>query len=114
MSNHQLTGTLEIPEKITSIKSSAFGDCSQIAGLVLPANMETINSSAFVNCFHIGSIVCKGAYPAYVKNGAFDGVPKDNFTVEVPESAVAQYQTAVGWNEFKRIAAHHELVCRPL
>lgn len=40
-------------------------------------------------------------------------MPKDNFTVEVPESAVPQYQTATGWNEFKRIAAHHELVCRP-
>lgn len=111
--NKQLTGTLEIPEKITSIKSSAFGDCSQIEGLVLPANLETIHPYAFYDCFHIGSIVCKGAYPAYVKGNAFDGVPKDNFTVEVPESAVAQYQTAVGWNEFKRIAAHHELVCRP-
>ena len=111
--NKQLTGTLEIPEKITSIKSEAFAGCSHIEGLVLPANMETINSGAFKNCFYIGSIVCKGAYPAYVKSSAFNGVPKDNFTVEVPESAVAQYQTAVGWNEFKRIAAHHELVCRP-
>lgn len=111
--NNQLTGTLEIPEKITSIKESAFEGCSQIEGLMLPANVETIQPSAFRNCFHIGSIVCKGAEPAYVKSGAFNGVPKDNFTVEVPESAVAQYQTAVGWNEFKRIAAHHELVCRP-
>lgn len=111
--NEQLTGILEIPEKITSIKSCAFYQCKNIAGLVLPTNMETIESSAFYHSFGIGSIVCKGAYPAYVKGNAFDGVPKDNFTVEVPESAVAQYQTAVGWNEFKRIAAHHELVCRP-
>ena len=111
--NEQLTGILEIPEKITSIKSSAFYKCNNIEGLILPTNMETIESGAFSDCFGIGSIVCKGAYPAYVKSGAFDGVPKDNFTVEVPESAVAQYQTAVGWNEFKRIAAHHELVCRP-
>lgn len=111
--NKQLTGTLEIPDKLTSIKEEAFNGCSKIEGLVLPANLETIYSNAFKNCFGIGSIVCKGAYPAYVKSGAFDGVPKDNFTVEVPESAVAQYQTAVGWNEFKRIAAHHELVCRP-
>ena len=111
--NEQLTGILEIPEKMTSIKSCAFYQCKNIAGLVLPTNMETIESSAFSDCFGIGSIVCKGAYPAYVKGNAFDGVPKDNFTVEVPESAVAQYQTAVGWNEFKRIAAHHELVCRP-
>lgn len=111
--NMQLTGTLEIPDKLTSIKEGAFYGCSKIEGLVLPANLETIYSNAFKNCFGIGSIVCKGAEPAYVKSGAFDGVPKDNFTVEVPESAVAQYQTAVGWNEFKRIAAHHELVCRP-
>lgn len=111
--NEQLTGILDIPEKMTSIKFGTFYQCKNIAGLVLPTNMETIESSAFSDCFGIGSIVCKGAYPAYVKSGAFDGVPKDNFTVEVPESAVAQYQTAVGWNEFKRIAAHHELVCRP-
>lgn len=111
--NKQLTGTIEIPDKLTSIKEGVFYGCSKIEGLVLPANLETIYNHAFKNCFGIGSIVCKGAEPAYVKGGAFDGVPKDNFTVEVPESAVAQYQTAVGWNEFKRIAAHHELVCRP-
>lgn len=111
--NKQLTGTLEIPDKLTSIKEEAFNGCNKIEGLVLPANLETIYSNAFKNCFGIGSIVCKGTEPAYVKSGAFNGVPKDNFTVEVPESAVAQYQTAVGWNEFKRIAAHHELVCRP-
>ena len=51
--------------------------------------------------------------PAYVQSGAFDGVAKDNFTLEVPESAVSQYQAAPGWCDFKRIAAHHELVCRP-
>lgn len=111
--NGLLTGTLVIPERITSLKEETFAGCRQIEGLIFPANLEAISSGAFDGCFYIGSIVCKGAYPAYVKSGAFDGVPKDNFTVEVPESAVAQYQTAVGWNEFKRIAAHHELVCRP-
>ena len=51
--------------------------------------------------------------PPYMQSGAFDGVAKDNFTLEVPESAVNQYQAAAGWCDFKRIAAHHELVCRP-
>ena len=110
---NSMTGILEIPEKITNINNQAFLGCRFIEGLVFQANIETIGNGAFSGCYGIGSIVCKGAYPAYVKSGAFDGVPKDNFTVEVPESAVAQYQTAVGWNEFKRIAAHHELVCRP-
>ncbi|MGN0280966.1 MAG: M64 family metallopeptidase, partial [Prevotella sp.] len=45
--------------------------------------------------------------------GAFNGVAKDNFTLEVPEWAIQQYQAAAGWCDFKRIAAHHELVCRP-
>lgn len=51
--------------------------------------------------------------PAHIESGAFDGVAKDNFTLEVPESAIQQYQAASGWKDFKRIAAHHELVCRP-
>ena len=51
--------------------------------------------------------------PAHIESGAFDGVAKDNFTLEVPESAISQYQAAPGWCDFKRIAAHHELVCRP-
>lgn len=84
-----------------------------LEGLVLPESLETIRRGAFNDCFGIGSIVCKGTMPAYIESGAFDGVAKDNFTLEVPESAVQQYQAAGGWCEFKRIAAHHELVCRP-
>ena len=61
----------------------------------------------------LGSIVCKGLYPAYVQTGAFEGVPKDNFTVEVPESSLQQYQTAIGWSDFKRISAYRNLAIRP-
>ena len=75
--------------------------------------METIQNSAFEGCYGINSIVCKSDMPANVLNNAFNGVAKDNFTLEVPESAISQYQAAPGWCDFKRIAAHHELVCRP-
>ena len=111
--NSRLTGTLELPEGLSTISEAAFSQCGGIEGVVIPSSIENIRSSAFENCFYIGSIVCKGTMPARVESGAFDGVPKDNFTLEVPEMAVAQYQAAPGWNEFKRIAAHHELVCRP-
>lgn len=112
-SNSRLTGTLKLPERIQSINTLAFAYCKGLEHVIIPRNIESIKSGAFENCFGIGSIVCEGDIPPYVESGAFDGVPKDNFTVEVPESAVPQYQTAPGWNEFKRIAAHHELVCRP-
>ena len=111
--NSRLTGIVEFPENILSIGTNAFAGCRNIEGLVIPASVENIFGGAFENCFYIGSIVCKGEMPARVASSAFNGVPKDNFTLEVPEAAVPQYQTAPGWNGFKRIAAHHELVCRP-
>lgn len=67
-----------------------------LEGLVLPESLETIRRGAFNGCFGIGTIVCKGTMPAYIESGAFDGVAKDNFTLEVPESAVQQYQAAGG------------------
>lgn len=111
--NWRLMGVLDIPYGVESIGESAFSNCRMLEGLVLPESLETIRRGAFNDCFGIGSIVCKGTMPAYIESGAFDGVAKDNFTLEVPESAVQQYQAAGGWCEFKRIAAHHELVCRP-
>lgn len=119
--NWRLSGTLEFPEDVQTIGAGAFAGCRSIEGLIFPAGLENIrwesawgdNGGAFSNCFGIGSIVCKGSIPPYVQNGAFNGVPKDNFTLEVPESAIPQYQAAPGWSDFKRIAAHRELVCRP-
>lgn len=111
--NARISGIIEFPGTITTIGKETFYGCNGIEGIVIPSSVENIRSGAFENCFYIGSIVCEGEMPARVESGAFNGVPKDNFTLEVPESAIAQYQTAPGWNEFKRIAAHHELVCRP-
>ena len=109
----RLMGIVEFPEGMQSIGEQAFYNCRSIEGLVFPESMETIQNSAFEGCYGINSIVCKSDMPANVLNNAFDGVAKDNFTLEVPESAISQYQAAPGWCDFKRIAAHHELVCRP-
>ncbi len=111
--NWRLTGTLEIPEKISSISSYAFINCGGIEKLVLPAGLESIQSSAFGGCNGLGFIVCNGTIPPYMQQNAFDGIVKDNITLEVPESSVQQYKAAPGWSEFKRITAHHELVCYP-
>lgn len=109
----RLIGVLEIPDEVQSIGRGAFYGCRSIEGIVFPDGLESIQNQAFYMCTGIGSIVCKGEMPAYVQGTAFEGVSKDNFTLEVPESAIQQYQAASGWKDFKRIAAHHELVCRP-
>ena len=111
--NWRLMGVVEFPEGLQTIGSDAFSYCRSLEGLIIPESIENIQSSAFNECYGIGSIVCKGEVPPRVANNTFNGVAKDNFTLEVPESAIAQYQAAPGWCDFKRIAAHHELVCRP-
>ena len=112
-SNQQLSGILEIPDNVQSIGSTAFADCSKLEGIIFPAHLESIGTDAFNNDFGVNKIICKGLIPPYLLPGVFNGISKENFTVEVPETAIEQYQTAIGWNAFKHIAAHRELVCRP-
>lgn len=111
--NWRLMGILDIPQEVESIGENAFSNCKMLEGIIFPESMETIRQGAFNECYGINSIICKGTMPAHIESGAFNGVAKDNFTLEVPESAISQYQAAPGWCDFKRITAHHELVCRP-
>ena len=107
--NKRLTGILEIPDNVLSIGSEAFANCG-IQEIIFPGSLESIHCNksfgsglggAFANCFDVNKIVCKGMIPPYVQDGAFEGVAKDNFTLEVPESVVEQYRAAPGWREFK-------------
>ncbi|MEG2611998.1 MAG: fimbrillin family protein, partial [Alistipes sp.] len=111
--NWRLTGVLNIPQGVQSIGANAFENCRGIEGAIFSDGIETIARSAFNMCTGIGTIICKGSVPAHIQTGAFDGVPKDNFTVEVPEASIQQYQTAVGWSDFKRISAYRNLAIRP-
>ena len=104
----RLSGILEIPKEIVSVSSYAFAGCSSLQGVILPRTMENIGASAFQSCYQLNAITCKATMPPTVASTAFDGVAKDNFTVEVPEAAVAEYTTAPVWKEFKRFAAHRD------
>ena len=104
----RLSGVIELPENIIAVPSDLFGGCSGIEGVVLHKDVEVIESNAFSNCFGITSIVCKAKNPPTVNSNSFNGVAKDNFTVEVPEASVKKYEFASGWSDFKRIAAHQE------
>lgn len=104
---------IELPESVEYIDGSSFYGCRRISGLKLGKNVSTIGASAFKGCSGIRSFVCEASVPPTVEEFAFDGVPKESFTLEVPEASVTAYQTAEGWREFKFISAHHELNCAP-
>lgn len=96
------------PEGLVSIEERAFDGCSNIPRIELPSSLQTINRYAFNGCYNISSIICNAVEPPSVMQGAFDGVAKDNFTVEVPAQSVTRYKTESGWSDFRRIAAHYD------
>lgn len=119
--NWRLSGIVEIPEGLMNIGAGAFARCRSIEGVILPESLETIkyesgwseDGGAFQDCFGINRVVCKGTEPPYIQTGVFNGVSKENFTLEVPESAIVRYQTAPGWKDFKRISAYRNLSVVP-
>jgi hypothetical protein len=104
----RLSGVVEIPESLIAIPSYIFCDCIGLEGIVLHKNVEVIETCAFGNCFGITSIVCNPKTPPTIDPSTFNGVAKDNFTIEVPEASVNIYKNASNWSEFKRFAAHRE------
>ncbi len=99
---------LEFNDGLIEIKRYAFGGCNFLPSIHLPKTLEVIGDEAFSGCYGLSSIICDNPEPPQLGSGVFDGVPKDNFTLEVPEGSVAKYRAANGWGDFKRIAAHHE------
>ena len=102
-----ISGTLEFPKGLNAISSEAF-KWTNVDKLIFHDEFVAIDAEAFSGCTSINSIVCNAVTPPEISATTFYGVAKDNFTLEVPESAVANYRTAPGWNEFKRISAYRD------
>ena len=102
-----ISGALEFPKGVVAISPEAFAG-TRIEKLIFHEDFVAIDESAFSECTSINSIVCNAVTPPEISETTFYGVAKDNFTLEVPESAVANYKTAPGWNEFKRISAYRD------
>lgn len=109
-----LMGTVELPRHVARIPAGCFRNCTAITGLVIPEGVDVIDEIAFENCYSLNSIICEDEEPPVICKDAFLGVPKDNFTVEVPKGSVEKYREAPGWKEFKRIAEYSNFVCRPM
>ena len=105
---HSRLTDIIIPEGLVSIKMRAFEGCSNLKSIVFPSTLQTIQSRAFDNCYGISSIISRAKEPPTVQEGAFNGVAKDNFTVEVPANAVNRYATDPVWGQFRRISAHYD------
>ena len=104
----RLSGVVELPENIIVLPERVFAGCRNIEGIKLHKYVEGIGAYAFDGCYGITSIVCDAKNPPVISADSFNGVGKDNLTVEVPEASVNDYRTANNWSEFRRFAAHRD------
>ena len=109
----RLMGVLEFPKNVARVPKQCFAGCAALEGVVFSKNVDIIDEQAFAGCAMLNSIVCENPEPPTICKDAFLGVPKDNFTVEVPKGCVEKYKQASGWREFKRISEYSNFVCRP-
>lgn len=104
----RLRENIVFPEGVIIIGERVFNYCEQINSVSFPSSLQSIGFGAFDGCYNLSNIVSNAAEPPVVMSHAFDGVAKDNFTVEVPEQSVTRYKTELGWSDFRRIAAHYD------
>lgn len=112
--NEFLIDTIRFPEKVEIIGEYALGNCNKLDAVIIPKNVHTIGDRAFAGCPSLTYLRCDAVEPPSVPDNAFEGINKDNFTIEVPEQSVDLYRNAPGWKEFQRIAAYKNFVARPL
>lgn len=97
-----------IPEGVISIAGDAFSRSTDLQELILPKTLQYIEGGAFRDCYSISKMSIGAETPPNISTSAFNGVPKDNFTLEVPAKSVMQYTTDPIWGQFKRISAHYD------
>ncbi|MBR5399250.1 MAG: leucine-rich repeat protein [Bacteroidales bacterium] len=107
-SSNSFSEPLVFNEGLLSIEQNAFSGCGYITSLEFPSTMQSLGNSVFFGCSNISSITSKAIEPPTVQNETFNGVAKNNFTVEVPASSIKRYQAENGWSDFKRIGAHYD------
>lgn len=107
-SNERLMESVVLPKGVLTIGNNAFWGCDMMPKVIIPSMVTTIGDDAFGSCYNLSGLTCEAEFPPVLGTNVFSGVPKDNFTLEVPERSVSLYQTANGWNEFQRISAHYD------
>ena len=103
-----LTGSLELPNSLISLGEEAFRGCHMLEEIVLPKNLVVIGSGVLYGCNALHKLTCLATEPPILYDGAFDGLNKDNFTLEVPYQSINRYKSTPGWNDFVRIEAHYD------
>lgn len=98
-----VTGEYEVPAgiRMTTAGSMRY---SQLSAITLPASLIDLGDDTFEECSNLVDIYCYAPTPPTCHDGVWEfGFDYGACTVHVPESVVADYQSADEWNRMGRI-----------
>lgn len=100
-----LTGSLIIPETVTTIGDFAFSSNIGLTAITIPTSVTSIGVSAFMACNDLVSIISLAPTPLSLGSFAatFDAINKTACTLYVPLNSKSLYAEANQWKTFTNI-----------
>ena len=94
--------SLDIPNSVTTIGSSAFCECSSLTSVEIPNSVKSISNYAFDACSSLISVKVSWERPLAISDYVFTGVDKSVCSLYVPKGTSSLYKAANGWKDFKK------------
>lgn len=91
---------MTIGNSVTSIRNSAFEDCSSLKTLTIGSGIQTIETRAIANCENLADVYCHAEKVPSTKSDAFDGSYIEYAKLHVPEGSVDLYKATDPWSRF--------------
>ena len=99
-----VTGSISIPNSVTSIGNNAFYKCTGLTSIEIPNSVTGIGESACYGCKALNTVTNHATNPQKIASKyVFDGVSLSTCTLYVPASSVNTYQAATDWKDFGSI-----------
>ena len=98
------TGSVVIPEGVTSLEKGTFNLCSSLTSVVIPASCTSIGEHAFWGCSALKEITNKALAPQELGEDAFKKVDRANCKLYVNIKAEEAFKTADVWKDFDIVA----------
>ena len=94
-----------INEGILNIGESAFEGCTSLFGVIIPSTIEKIYAKAFNGCTNLRRFYSLADATPTLGNYVWANSSQARATLYVPFDALADYQAAAQWQDFKNIRA---------
>ena len=97
--------SVTIPDKVSTIKESAFEWCGYLKKLTIGSGVKIIDKAAFRYCRVLQDVYCYAENVPSAASSTFEDSQNEFPTLHVPESSISQYSSKLPWSEFFSIVA---------